>query len=82
MWTEWVIWCGGPGLGRWLHFRAARGRSVVVAGSAALAGQDRRLEVSAPVEVRTAAYHASRCALASPPGSWVHRLGAGGDLVG
>ena len=51
------------------------GWSVVVAGSAALAGQDRRLEVSAPVEVRTAAYHASRCALASPPGSWVHLSG-------
>ena len=66
MWTEWQAGGRGPGLGRWLHFRAARGCSVVVAGSAALAGQDRRLEVSAPVEVRTAAYHASRCALASP----------------
>ena len=57
MWTEWQAGSRGPGLGRWLHFRAARGRSVIVAGSAALAGQDRRLEVSAPVEVRTAAYH-------------------------
>ena len=82
MWTEWQAGSRGPGLGRWLHFRAARGRSVVVAGSAALAGQDRRLEVSAPVEVRTAAYHASRCALASPPGSWVHLSGRWRSLVG
>lgn len=82
MWTEWQAGSRGPGLGRWLHFRAARGRSVVVAGSAALAGQDRRLEVSAPVEVRTAAYHASRCALASPPGSWVHLSGRWWSWVG
>ena len=82
MWPEWKAGNRGPGLGRWLHFRAARGRSVIVAGSAALAGQDRRLEVSAPVEVRTAAYHASRCALASPPGSWVHLSGRWWSWVG
>ena len=41
----------------------------------AATGQDRRLVVSAPVEVHTAAYHASRCALASPSGSWVHLSG-------
>ena len=75
MWPECKAGSRGPGLGRWLHFRAARGRSVIVAGSAALAGQDRRLEVYAPVEVRTTAYHANRCALASPPGSWVHLSG-------
>ena len=44
--------------------------------------QDRRVGVSAPVGVHTAAYHASRCALASPPGGWVHLSNRWRSLVG
>ena len=44
--------------------------------------QDRRVGVSAPVGVRTAAYHASRCALASPPGGWVRLSSRWRSLVG
>ena len=44
--------------------------------------QDRRVGVSAPVGVHTAAYHASRCALASPPGGWVRLSSRWRSLVG
>ena len=44
--------------------------------------QDRRVGVSAPVGVRTAAYHASRCALASPPGGWVRLSSRWRSLMG
>lgn len=47
---------GSLGRGWQLLIRAARDSSIVRGGSAALAGQDRRGEVSAPVELHTAAY--------------------------
>lgn len=61
MLSEWKSASRGRGQGWKLLIRAARDSSIVQGGSAALAGQDRRAEVSAPNGVHTAAYQLRYC---------------------
>ena len=60
MWREWAIWNSKRWQGLAVPLRAARKPVIVQEYTAALGDQDRRGKVSAPYEVHTAAYHASR----------------------